>query len=113
EASSLDRGAWMESGKRFSAYAGLYTQDYAIQHTMGPIPARTREHLASEDMVVVQFRRYLLETLAAFQRGVEPLPGLQDGMRYEDIDHRTTVVHCDTPAEEVFRRRDWVGVVSA
>lgn len=104
---------WMESGRSFSGYDGVHVQDLAVQHSMGPIVDRTREHLASEDMVVVQFRRYLLRALEDFQQGLEPLPALQEGMAHAEIDHRAVIAPSDAAPEDVFRNRDWIGEVVA
>ncbi|WP_190815838.1 Rieske 2Fe-2S domain-containing protein [Saccharopolyspora pogona] len=68
----------MASGKSFSGIEGILQQDLAIQYSMGPISDRTREHLTSGDIAIVQVRKYLLDTLTAVANG-EPAPGTKPG----------------------------------
>ena len=46
--------------------------DSCATESMGPIFDRSREHLASSDTAVIAVRRYLIDTVRAFQNGQEP-----------------------------------------
>lgn len=82
-----DRDA-MASGKTFSGIEGILQQDLAIQYSMGPISNRTKEHLTSGDIAIVQVRKYLLDTIAQFRTGEAAPgtePGSQKGIAYEAL----------------------------
>ncbi len=53
----------------FSGIRGIGNQDIAMWETMGrgPIIDRSREHLGTTDLAVVQFRRLMLDAVAEFQ----------------------------------------------
>ena len=70
----IDR-AEQASGESFTGMRGLGVQDCAIQESMGPIADRTREHLGTSDIAIIQIRKMLLETVHAHERGETP-PGL-------------------------------------
>src|ERR1022692_3168349 len=46
---------------------GIPTQDMAMWESMGPIADRTREHLGSSDLAIIQFRRQMIEAARRFQ----------------------------------------------
>ena len=57
-------------------------QDAAVQESMGPIVDRTREHLGSTDVGIIQVRRRLIDAaLRLRDRGEEP-PGVFDPAAY-------------------------------
>lgn len=64
-----DRAA-MARGDSFSGIDGILQQDLAVQHSMGPIVDRSKEHLTSGDVAIVNLRRYLLDAVAASQSDV-------------------------------------------
>lgn len=51
--------------RTYTGIRGVSEQDAAIQESMGPIVDRTKEHLCSSDLGVVQFRRYILDAATA------------------------------------------------
>src|SRR3954452_17404292 len=53
-------------------------EDTVVQISMGPITDRTKEHLSSSDVAIVQARRLILDTLAAAEAGELP-PGSARG----------------------------------
>lgn len=61
----------------YSGILGIANQDHAVTETMGPIVDRTKEHLGTSDMPIIQMRRLLLETVRDFAAG-EAIPQLQD-----------------------------------
>lgn len=59
--------------KTYTGIKGVSEQDAAIQESMGPIVDRTKEHLNSSDLGVVEFRRYILDAATALENeGVLP-----------------------------------------
>ena len=67
-----DREA-MQRG-HFSGFTGnLLQEDTVTQISMGPITDRTREHLSSSDVAVVQARRALLNALERVAAGRWPV----------------------------------------
>lgn len=62
-----DRGA-MKAGN-FTGITGFPNQDVAMWVTMGPIADRTTERLGASDMAIVEFRKQMLDSVRAFQRG--------------------------------------------
>ncbi|UFN49176.1 Rieske 2Fe-2S domain-containing protein [Roseomonas sp. OT10] len=66
-----DREA-MRSGS-FTGIPGIPNQDIAMWESMGPIADRTAERLGASDIAVIQFRRIMLDALARFQEGAEPI----------------------------------------
>lgn len=53
--------------RTYTGIKGVSEQDAAIQESMGPIVDRTKEHLNSSDLGVVQFRRYILDAAKALE----------------------------------------------
>lgn len=98
--------ASMAAGRSFSGFEGVHLQDLAIQHSMGPIVDRTGENLCTEDYLVIQARRFFLETLGKLERG-EELPGLAPDMDYSAIEHRWVFAPADTSLAEVLASKDW------
>jgi len=61
--------------QRTSSFTGIDSipaQDRMAQESMGAIPDRTREHLGSSDLVIIQVRRRLLDMAKALEDGIEP-----------------------------------------
>ena len=46
--------------------------DSVATETMGPVFDRSKEHLGASDKTVIAVRRFMLETVKAFQKGTEP-----------------------------------------
>ena len=51
----------------FTGLPGIPNQDIAMWESMGPIADRTRERLGASDIAIIQFRRLMLNALAAFE----------------------------------------------
>ncbi len=74
--------------KTFTGITGLNTQDLAVQESMGPIVNRSHEHLGSTDKAIITFRRLLLDLIADFETGRDPLgtdPSTYRGLRAADL----------------------------
>ncbi|GLW99441.1 Rieske 2Fe-2S domain-containing protein [Microtetraspora sp. NBRC 16547] len=96
----------MTEGLSFSGFEGVHLQDLAIQHSMGPVVERSKENLCAEDFLIIQARRFFLETLEKLARS-EELPALQPGMDYSRIEHRWVFAPSSTSLAEVLARKDW------
>lgn len=57
----------------FTGIRGIANQDHAATETMGPIVDRTKEHLGTSDLPVIQMRRMLLKSVKELQEGKEPM----------------------------------------
>jgi hypothetical protein len=66
----IDRGA--QKTATFTGIVGVSEQDAAIQDSMGPIQDRTREHLGPTDVAIVEFRKLLMGSARAVERGDQP-----------------------------------------
>ena len=75
--------------------------DAMATETQGPLYDRRLEHLGSSDKAVIAMRRYLLDTLTAFQDGADP-PNLV----FDEKDN--VYAHVDTFAETI-EGTDWRG----
>jgi len=61
--------------QRASSVTGIQSitqQDRAVTETMGPVYDRTREHLGTSDVVIIQMRRRVLREIARIQSGNSP-----------------------------------------
>jgi phthalate 4,5-dioxygenase oxygenase subunit len=88
-----DRDA-MKRG-HFSGFTGnLLQEDMVTQASMGPIVDRTKEHLSTADVAVIQARRLLLQAIDDMETG-RPVVGSGPG-----LDHRTVV-----PVDEILPAR--------
>ncbi|WP_432991924.1 Rieske 2Fe-2S domain-containing protein [Dactylosporangium sp. CA-233914] len=95
--------ARMADGSSFSGIQGILQQDLAVQHSMGPVVDRTKEHLTSGDTVLVQVRRYLLDLVRAHDGGTGTPPGLDDGKLYRDLKFSAFTGDPDTSMRELAR----------
>ncbi|MBV8087312.1 MAG: Rieske 2Fe-2S domain-containing protein [Chloroflexi bacterium] len=68
----IDREA-MRAKRSYTGIERLNTQDFAVQESMGPIYARSSEHLGSADLAVIAMRKLLLDAAQAMQDGNDPL----------------------------------------
>lgn len=59
-------------GRTFTGIKGVREEDLAVQEGMGAIYDRTKEHLGTCDLAVIQARRRLLTAARALQAGEEP-----------------------------------------
>ena len=57
-------------------------QDDAVQHSMGTIANRTREHLGTSDTAIIRMRQRLLQAARALARDGTPPPGLDEPEAY-------------------------------
>ena len=79
-----DRDAMREG--HFSGFTGnLLQEDMVTQASMGPIVDRTRDHLSSSDVAIIQARRLLLQALEDDAAGRTPLAATPG------IDHRDVI----------------------
>ena len=79
----------------FSGFTGnLLQEDMVTQASMGPIVDRTKEHLSTADVAVIQARRLLLQALDDMEAG-RPVVGSGP-----DLDHRDVV-----PVDEILPAR--------
>ena len=58
----------MKAGN-FTGIAGIPNQDMAMWETIGPIADRSKDHLGSSDVAVIQFRRLMLAAAKAVKDG--------------------------------------------
>ena len=70
--------------KSFSGIYGIMAQDHAVQESMGPIPDRSIEQLATTDRGVIALRRVLLDSLSVLSEGQDP-PSLAPGLRLDRL----------------------------
>ena len=63
-----------KSGASYTGFTGFGIQDCGIQESMGPISDRTREHLGTSDIHLIQLRRYMLRAIKTMEAGGD-LPG--------------------------------------
>jgi phthalate 4,5-dioxygenase len=78
-----DRGA-MAAG-HFSGFTGnLIQEDMVTQASMGAIVDRTKEHLSTSDVAIIQARRLLLQALEDVTSGRLPI-GATPGMDHRDV----------------------------
>jgi phthalate 4,5-dioxygenase oxygenase subunit len=61
----------------YSGIRGIANQDHAVTETMGPVVDRSREHLGTSDLPIIQMRRMLLEQVKGIKQN-EDLPGLHE-----------------------------------
>ena len=61
-------------------------QDRAVTETMGPIYDRTKEHLGTSDVAIIQMRRRMMRETRALMEGHEPAaPNLPDAYRIRPV----------------------------
>lgn len=63
----------LQKAGNFSGIRGIANQDHAATETMGPIVDRSKEHLGTSDLPIINMRRLLLQQVKDFQEGKEPL----------------------------------------
>jgi phenylpropionate dioxygenase-like ring-hydroxylating dioxygenase large terminal subunit len=63
----------------YTGIAGVNTQDFAVQESMGPIYDRTEEHLGSADTAIIQMRRLLLDAVRDVAEGRDPIGSRGEG----------------------------------
>lgn len=100
----------IRQGISYSGIRGVQTQDLAIQHSMGPITDRTKEHLASEDYGVRKVREYLLQLAEDVQNG-RPMPATREDLT--KIDQRWFYGPTELDLEDVLRNTHWTGDMAA
>jgi len=66
----IDREAQRVSS--FTGVPSIPQQDRMATESMGTITDRTKEHLGKSDVVIIQFRRHLLDMAKALEDGIEP-----------------------------------------
>lgn len=90
----------------YTGIRGIAAQDVAMLQSMGPIVDRSLEHIGGEDILIIRFRRYLLDLVRRFMAG-EEAPCLDGTVSYPDIDSRMVIVPTGTFAEDVLAHREW------
>lgn len=78
-----DREA-MQAKRTFSGIPGRPHEDMAMIESMGSIYDRTKEHLGLADVVTIQLRRRLLDSVRAIEDGRDP-PGLDPTIPYDRL----------------------------
>jgi phthalate 4,5-dioxygenase oxygenase subunit len=63
----------MKTGDSFTGIPGIPNQDIAMWESMGTIADRTSERLGASDIAVIQFRRIMLDAVARFEAGADPI----------------------------------------
>jgi hypothetical protein len=81
-----------------SGIHGFASQDQAVQESMGPLVDRTREHLGSTDKAIIAVRRIMLDVIADFEKGIEPL-GV-DPNTYRNVRAADMIAPKDVPWQE-------------
>jgi hypothetical protein len=66
----IDREA--QRTNSFTGIPSIPQQDRMVTESMGAITDRTREHLCSSDVAIIQLRRRLLDMAKALEDGIEP-----------------------------------------
>jgi hypothetical protein len=84
----------------YTGIEGIYTQDQAVQESMGPIVDRTREHLGTIDKAIVAARLQLLRALRTVEAGGDP-PGTSAS--YYSIRAIEKVLPCDVRWQEALK----------
>ena len=84
----------------YTGIEGIYTQDQAVQESMGPIVDRTREHLGTIDKAIVAARLQLLRALRTVESGGDP-PGTSAS--YYFIRAIEKVLPCDVRWQEALK----------
>ena len=92
--------------ENFTGIRGVAAQDIAITQSMGAIVDRSREHLTSGDILVIQLRNYLLKTVREHMAG-KPAPGQDGGFSYPDIDSRMQIVPSTMALSEILDHPEW------
>lgn len=59
--------------ENWSGFRGIAVEDAVISTSMGPIYDRTKEHLISSDIAVIRFRKRVLDSADAIERGGDPV----------------------------------------
>jgi len=85
----------------FTGIEDFLNEDACATESMGRIFDRGRERLALSDKAVIAVRRYLIETVKAFQNGAEPPHILTE------FDARRSMGHIDSFAEVIPGGADW------
>ncbi len=91
-----DREA-MRRGDSYSGIAGINTEDFAVQESMGLIIDRSREHLGASDRAVANFRRVMLESVERFTATGEPPIGLRTKVDYGQLRSAEAMLPHDMP----------------
>ncbi len=78
-----DRTA-MKNGHWSGLMKNFVYEDFIIEESMGPITDRTKEYLGTSDVVIVRFRRMLLDALERHSRGELPF-GIGEGLDFSRI----------------------------
>jgi len=63
-----------QKSTNYTGIDGFATQDACVTESMGAIVDRTKEHLGTSDTYVIALRKFLIEAIKNFQKGIEP-PG--------------------------------------
>ncbi|MBH68121.1 MAG: ring-hydroxylating oxygenase subunit alpha [Rhodospirillaceae bacterium] len=92
--------------QRLNSYTGIRgvsEQDAAIQNSQGKIVDRSREHLGQTDVGIIEFRKLMLASAAALQKGHAP-PSASLCKDYT-VQCGGMVAHRDIPLEKAMMRR--------
>jgi len=98
-----DRQA-MRDGRSYAGFkgqGGLFTEDTAIEMSMGPRTDRSKEFLCSGDMAIVRMRWTLLQAVEDFMAGKPPL-GTDPSIAYSSLYAVSEVIPSQTSWKERF-----------
>ena len=59
-------------------------EDFIIEESMGPISDRSKEYLGTSDLVIIRFRKMLLDALKRHEKGELPF-GVGDDLDFSHI----------------------------
>ncbi|UNK47884.1 Rieske 2Fe-2S domain-containing protein [Arthrobacter sulfonylureivorans] len=92
----------MRDGKSYSGIRGVAIQDHAVTWSMGEEVDLSKEHLGTEDEIVIKVRRTLLDLLDIIDAG-EKLPSVD----WSKVQYRWVVKPTDTPLADISAHPEW------
>ncbi|MDB5451555.1 MAG: hypothetical protein JWO33_133 [Caulobacteraceae bacterium] len=96
--------ALMDEGHHSGFGNNLLEEDFVVQASMGRIADRTREHLSSSDVAIVQARMMLLQALKNDAEGRHPLAPYASNWLAQEASPVDTVVPPDSEWRQVLKR---------
>src|SRR5436190_3823359 len=92
-----------QKGRSFTGVRGISEQDACIQDSQGPVYDRTKEHLGTTDVAIIEFRKLMLRMARELREGVEP-PQARMGDAYL-VRSGAAVAPREVPFAEVAKER--------
>jgi len=97
----VDRAA--QRTQSFTGIRGISEQDACIQDSQGRIYDRTKEHLGTTDVAIIEFRRLMLKMARDLREGQEPRQARESGVYL--VRSGAAVAPRETPFAEVAKDR--------